>query len=206
MDSINFEAEDVKSVIFDNGTPIVDSVTGSRHPTEATFTFYDQRTPVSVGFVAWTDAIQAIRVKTEDEFVCDNQRLVPKALPQEYFRLSDYESDSPFKRAQTVTVTPSGRTFKTEIDGSLDRPGALTWKDLRTLMSPYFFDARATAPKEETVYTRVDQGVINNALRKRRTIKAPSQSLSSQGREAGSSRVTGDGTSDRMSNTGDDSV
>lgn len=206
MDSINFEAKDVRSVILDNGTPIVDSVTGSRHPTDATFTFYKQRDPVSVRFVAWTDAIQAIRAKTEDEFVCDNQRLVPKALPQEYFRLSDYETDSPFKRAQNVKVTPSGRTFKTEIDGSLGPEGALTWKKLRTLMSPYFFDAKATAPKVETVYTRVDQEVINNALRKRRTIKAPSQSLSSQGREAGSSRFTGDGTSDRVSNAGDDSV
>lgn len=68
-------------------------------------------------------------------------------------------------------------------------------------MSPYFNDAKATAPKQETVYTRVDQEVINNALRKRRTIKSPSQSLSSQGREAGSSRVTGDGASDRVSLT-----
>ena len=52
MESINLE--DVNTVILNNGTPIEGSVTGARHRTQITFTFYDKRSAASIEFFAWT--------------------------------------------------------------------------------------------------------------------------------------------------------
>jgi hypothetical protein len=198
MDSI--DGSTVKSVILGNGTRTKGSDPRDRHPTTVTLRFNDGSTSKPFEYLTWTEAIGAIRQQTGDNFVCKDQRqLEAKKLPLEYTRLSAREIESPFKHAQSVTLTPSGRSFKTVVGGE---PGpSETWTQLRALMTPYFFDANAKAPKEETVYTRRDQEVINKALRKRRRVGPPSQDG-----EAGSSRVTSGGASDGIRSAESDAV
>lgn len=187
MESLNYT--DVES--------ITTSFAGSDSPRVAfTHNFYNDREAVTVNHASWIIGVRATREATGDEFFASVPGRPSRKDPTTFARLSAFEGNSPYKRAESVTVTPNGRLFTTTASKVPVRKAL--WNPTRLELTPFFMESRANAPTEETTYVRRDQKVINMALQHRRmAISKPHVSRDSG---EGGSRDTGgeDGGASRV--------
>jgi hypothetical protein len=182
MESINYtEVESITASFAGGDSPRI----GFTH------NFYDKRKPVTVDHGSWLVAVKATREVSGDEFFSATPARPSRKRPSTLARLSAFEGDSPYKNAESVTVTPNGLFYTTMAPG-LPIQTAL-WNPTRRQLTPWFMGSRANAPTEQITYSRQDQKAINLALQHRRM--AASWTHVSIGRAEGGNQDTDEGGS-----------